>query len=340
MPANKLALIRYKTIDQCLCNRHRKWTLEALVDKVSDVLYEYEGRKDGISKRTIQLDIQNMRSDKLGYNAPIIVVDKKYYTYEDKDFSITKTALSKHDLDTLNDVLKVLEQFKGFPSFEDISTVISRIEAKTNVYNEKKVSYIQFEKNDLLKGLTWIEPLHEAIKDKKVLNVTYQSFKSVNESYITIYPYLLKEYRNRWFLLCKKSSSSGVLLLALDRIQAISSEKKIKYEKPDFDVQHFFDDVIGVTKTLNQKPSKVVLKASSYQAPYILTKPLHPSQVVNTTTDEGEIIFSIDVILNYELEREIIGFGEGIEVLSPRNLRKTIKRKFELGLAIYNKVQE
>ena len=48
-----------------------------MIDAVSDALYEYEGI-DGVSKRTIQSDIQMMRSDKLGYNAPIVVVDRKY----------------------------------------------------------------------------------------------------------------------------------------------------------------------------------------------------------------------------------------------------------------------
>lgn len=76
MALNKLALIRYKTIDHCLRLRHRKWTLEDLMEKVSDALYEFEGIKNGISKRTIQGDIQLMRSNKLGYNAPIVVLHR------------------------------------------------------------------------------------------------------------------------------------------------------------------------------------------------------------------------------------------------------------------------
>ena len=76
MATNKLALIRYKTIDTCLRNRLKKWTLEALIEKVSHALYEYEGIRDGVSKRTIQSDIELMRSNKLGYNAPIIVVGR------------------------------------------------------------------------------------------------------------------------------------------------------------------------------------------------------------------------------------------------------------------------
>ena len=43
MPANRNALIRYKTIDNCLRNPYRRWTLEDLVDACSDALYEYEG---------------------------------------------------------------------------------------------------------------------------------------------------------------------------------------------------------------------------------------------------------------------------------------------------------
>ena len=66
MPANKNALLRYKTIDKCLRNRARRWTLEDLVEACSDAVYEYSGEDEYLSVRTIQLDIQRMRSDELG----------------------------------------------------------------------------------------------------------------------------------------------------------------------------------------------------------------------------------------------------------------------------------
>ena len=78
MSINKLALIRYKTLDNCLRNRNRMWTLDDLVDACSEAIYEYEGIESGVSKRTVQLDIQNMRSEKLGYNAPIVISEKKF----------------------------------------------------------------------------------------------------------------------------------------------------------------------------------------------------------------------------------------------------------------------
>ncbi|MFN5648878.1 MAG: WYL domain-containing protein, partial [Sphingobacteriales bacterium] len=117
MPANRNALIRYKTIDQCLRNRRKRWTLEMLLDAVSDALYEYEGIDKGISRRTIQGDIQMMRSDKLGYNAPIIIKDRKYYTYEDPEYSITNKPLSEQDLHRINEAVEMLRQFKGFAHF-------------------------------------------------------------------------------------------------------------------------------------------------------------------------------------------------------------------------------
>ena len=77
MPVNKNALIRYKTIDNCLNNHYRRWTLEDLVEACSDALYDCEGIRKGVSTRTVQADIQMMRSDKLGYNAPIEVYDQR-----------------------------------------------------------------------------------------------------------------------------------------------------------------------------------------------------------------------------------------------------------------------
>ena len=103
MPANKNALIRYKTIDNCLRNPYRRWTLEDLVDACSDALYEYEGITKGVSVRTVQSDIQMMRSDKLGYNAPIEVYEHKFYRYSDPEFSITAMPLSQNDYDVMQE---------------------------------------------------------------------------------------------------------------------------------------------------------------------------------------------------------------------------------------------
>ena len=113
MPANKNALIRYKTIDNCLRNKYRRWTLDDLVAACSEAIYDAEGIEKGVSVRTVQSDIQMMRSDKLGYNAPIEVYDHKYYRYADDDFSIMNMPLSPNDYDVLHEAVDMLRQLDG-----------------------------------------------------------------------------------------------------------------------------------------------------------------------------------------------------------------------------------
>lgn len=108
MPANKNALIRYKTIDTCLRNRYRRWTLDDLVDACCNALYDMEGITKGVCARTVQMDIQIMRSDKLGYEAPIEVYDKIYYRYSDPDYSITNLPLTMDDCLLLKEAIGLL----------------------------------------------------------------------------------------------------------------------------------------------------------------------------------------------------------------------------------------
>ena len=112
MPANKNAVIRYETIDNCLRNRYRRWTLDDLVEACSDALYDMEGITKGVCARTVQMDIQIMRSDKLGYNAPIEVYDRIYYRYADPDYSITEMPLSEEDYKLIKKAIIILEDKK------------------------------------------------------------------------------------------------------------------------------------------------------------------------------------------------------------------------------------
>lgn len=336
MPANKLALIRYKTIDACLRNRQRLWTLDDLIDAVSDALYDYEGIDSGISRRTIQLDIQNMRSDKLGYNAPIVVHQRKYYTYDDPEYSITNNALSDHDLEVLQDTLRLLGQFQGFNYFEDIGAMVSKIESRIDLHTTKQNKYIDFEKNELLVGLNWIDVLLKAIKQRSPVIIGYQSFKARTPIYRTYHPYLLKEYRNRWFLLANEDKKKILYTLALDRMKSIELSDEVSFfPATHFDPNTFYDDVIGVSKNIGNKTMNIVLQFDNSNAPYVITKPLHSSQKV-LSYEDGILTVEINVVHNYELERVILGFGESVTVISPSLLKKRILKKHNAAIANYN----
>lgn len=339
MAINKNALIRYKTIDKCLQNHYRQWTLDDLIEACSDSLNEYEGREINVSKRTIQLDIQMMRSDKLGYNAPIEVYQRKYYKYAEEDFSITDIPITETDMSVLSETVEMLKQFKDFSLFSELGGIIQRLEDKVYTERTKQSSIIHLDKNENLKGLEHLDTLYQAIVKKIVLKITYKSFKARQANVMTFHPFILKEFNNRWFLVGKPNSKSKqpVVTLALDRIIALDYDTSIEYVNHNFDGDIYYENTIGVTVMDNHSLQDIVMKIDRKNAPYVITKPFHHSQKVIETLEDGSIVFSIKVHLNFELERLIMGFGETLEVLKPRHLRKRIKNKFEMGSKLYFK---
>lgn len=61
---------------------------------------------------------------------------------------------------------------------------------------------------------------------------------------------------------------------------------------------------------------------------------MHHTQEVIQNDDNG-LIIRIDVIPNFELEREILGFGENVEVLGPRNLKRLIQNRIKKQNRLY-----
>ncbi|MCM1066493.1 MAG: WYL domain-containing protein [Muribaculaceae bacterium] len=336
MAQNKNALLRYRTIDRCLRNTGRRWTLHDLVDACSDALYEYEGKQDSVSLRTVQLDIQMMRSDRLGYEAPIEVYDKKYYRYSDPDYSISNRPLSQHDIDVLNRTIDLLRRFDEFDRFHDMADVVNRLQDKVATAT-KRPPIVDFERNPNLKGLGYLNPLYDMIAGRRTVCINYRSFNSRKPVPYVLYPHLLKEYRNRWFVFGSRVGDMKLFNLALDRIVDIHDCPDIPYQSnPDFG-EDFFDDVVGVTKHSRLKREKIVLRADASQASYILTKPIHSSQrLVENEKSSGSMTFELDVVVNWELVAVLLGFGAGIKVLAPTSLAKQLGDIYKKAASLYS----
>ena len=334
MPANKNALIRYKTLDNCLRNPYRRWTINDLVEACADALYEFEGIRRGISLRTIQGDLYMMRSDKLGYNAPIEVYDQKYYRYSDPDYSIMNLPLSQGDINTMTEAVNLLRQLEDFSHFGEMADIVSRLQDNLAMaHGNKKI--VDFERNSDLKGLRFLNPLYNHIAQRHTLRVTYRSFSSRQPHTYTVFPHLLKEYRNRWFVFCS-SEKGKIYNLALDRIDEIIEAGDITYrDNPDFDADTYFKNIIGVTRW--GEPVTIVFLANRDQAGYIATKPIHSSQrVVRDKADDGSMIFSVTLEPNWEFFALMLSFGQGVRILSPDHIVAEMKRKLHDALDQYS----
>ena len=338
MPINRNAQLRYKTIDRML-KGGRQASLEELINECNDALYDYNGYGE-VSRRTIQNDLYAMRySEALGYHAPIIVVDKKYYTYKDRSFSIMKIPVSKDDLMQLSEAVGLLKQMSGFQGFDDVEDVVNRLEDHLASMRYRVEPVIFMENNERLRGLEYITPLHDAIMEQRPIKVSYKTFIQNETQTFLFSPYILKEFRNRWFVFGKRHDSPDrlILNLALDRIEGLSdASKKEQYiTEKAFMPKRYFSDMIGVTRDFDSPVEHVVIEASAKEAPYITTKPLHESQREIERRGDGSIVFSIDVIVNYELIRDLLGYGESITVLSPSFLAEKIRERLTLSLENY-----
>ncbi|MCH2199572.1 MAG: WYL domain-containing protein [Flavobacteriales bacterium] len=305
------------------------------MEACSDALYEYEGIDKGVSRRTVQADIQLMRSDKLGYNAPIIVVDRKYYMYDDSEYSITNSPVSEADLERLSETIGFLQQFQNFDHFKELGAMVQKLEDHVYAKKTRTAEVISIERNDDLVGIGYLSRIYKAIQQSYPLEITYQSFKARQPSTITFHPYLLKEHRNRWFVIGRNQKSDQLLNLALDRIREINRSSKAFLPNENFDPERHFQHVIGVTVNVNEEPQEVILRFNRNTSPYVLTKPLHSSQKFLGRDERGTVV-SLTVQWNYELERDLLSFGENVQVLAPERLKRSIRQRLSEAIDVYN----
>ncbi len=192
------------------------------------------------------------------------------------------------------------------------------------------IKIISSETNILLTGTEYLAEIYRAIKDRKVLLISYNSGYKY-EKQETLHPYYLKEYNGRWFVCGRTVQDDGTVndnaLLALDRITDIDEHlTPVEYEDNDgFDFDHFFSDIIGVTHS-DKWPDRreIVLKIHSPKVfNLIKTKKLHDSQ----TEDEAKSLIMLNLRPNIELKTKLLSFGSDVEVISPWELRDQIRKE-------------
>ena len=336
MPLNKAFALRIQIIDDCLRRRQRTWSMEDLLDEVNNKLSGQSGKV--VSIRTIYGDVKAMT---LEMDAPIESFkqgSKTCYRYTDPNYSIRKLPVQQEDIQTLRDAIELLTQVKGFPIADELRGVVERLENTVSTNIEGRHGIIQFEHHVRAAGTERLQDLFEAIKGKTVLRIHYQPFgKEVREH--IIHPYLLKEFRNRWFLLGRIDGHPFVTNLALDRMQKVKPILRHVYIENDvFDPDAYFDNLIGVTWPEGAQPETINLRVSAAIYPYIQTKPIHHSQTVVREFRDGSRRIRLSLVNNYELRMALMSMGPGVVVEKPKGLRKTMAEIYKDGLRQYEMV--
>ena len=265
------------------------------------------------------------------------------FTYTDKQYSIRKLNMNSLEESQLKQTLLMLSRFRGMPQFGWLGEITTRLVSGFNL-EKAATKIIEIEQNTDLKNADLIAELFSTILNKQVLLIEYQKFHKDSVISMIIHPYFLKRFNNRWFLFgLNVSEKEGVpqnriFNVPIDRILTFSISDQLYIENKEKDFEKRFSDIIGVTYDESKEVEKIILKVSSYRYPYIETKPLHKSQdVIESNSELGHTIISIDVQINKELETLLLSYGADMEVLEPKLLREEMKSRVGAMCENYNK---
>ena len=163
-----------------------------------------------------------------------------------------------------------------------------------------------------------------AMRDNRVLDMTYLSYRTGEEQDVTIEPYALKMAQHRWYLVGRNREKKSLRTYALDGISDPTPTGDTFTMPKDFDVNDYFEDCFGVDRS--EEPERIRIKVKASQVPYFRSLPLHHSQKeVKGTENCDYTVFEYYLRPTYDFYQALFSHNTNIEVLEPQRIRKSLK---------------
>lgn len=196
-----------------------------------------------------------------------------------------------------------------------------------NLLNETKDmrDRILFEK--IPSSQKWLSVIVNAMREGKAAKITYKSFWRDEESTFVAYPYCLKLFKQRWYMLATSAGVDDLWIYALDErmINVVQTEEKYSIPKR-FNAEEFFSNYFGVIIGTDWEPQEVKIKVVNNQVRYFDTLPLHISQQkVEEESDDEYTVYKYHLAPTHDFKKEILSWGPDVEVLSPEDFRQELK---------------
>lgn len=323
-------------MDECFRNTMHKWSLQLLLAAINKWLADND--KPGISKRTLQDDINYLKEVEA---APVISYKEgrqNYFKYADVSFSIRDKRVSADDEKNIRKAVNILRQLKGLSVADDIADTIQRLEQKIELDNELTSNVLQFEQNEHYSGNEWFADTYDILLQQKVMKLSYLSFAAQVPFTVHVHPYLLKQYNERWFLIGRCEEYNTIGTYPLDRFTDARVSNHVFVKDASFDAAVYDKYLLGVTIPPNAKPEMLVLEFSLQRAKYFLTKPF--GFIENTETlPNGNMQFTLPMIINQELEAALLHYGKDVVIVAPENLRNKIAAILKEALNNYTDIK-
>ena len=167
-------------------------------------------------------------------------------------------------------------------------------------------------------GELYLQPIIDAMKENRVLNMTYKSYWSDVEKNYDVQPLCLKLFRQRWYVIVTNTKNTWIC--ALDRILSLQKTELFFTMPKDWDAEAYFDGFIGLIRDLDYDKEIVKLKVDADQANYIRDLKIHKSQQEAECNSEYSI-FTYFLRPTFDFQQELLWNADKVEVLEPMWLR-------------------
>lgn len=177
--------------------------------------------------------------------------------------------------------------------------------------------------DEIPSGRDHLTTILEAMKDNRVVNITYRPFKKERNYTFPIEPYCVKLFDNRWYVL-GHNNRDEIKIYGLDRLESVEPTETLFKLPKDFDATEYFSTKFGVVIGYDVKPERIVIRANEDHKYYLKSLPLHHSQ--RLIEDYGEYAdFELYLSPTYDFIMKLLHVGAMIEVISPASLRRSMK---------------
>lgn len=165
----------------------------------------------------------------------------------------------------------------------------------------------------------YLSPIINALRDSHPVRFTYHPYtRSLPTPGVSVEPYFIKIFRQRWYLTGRNIADGKIKTYALDRMSELSVSTETFTPPAHFDAREFVRDSFGIVFS-HGDVHRVVIKVSSRRAKYIRALPFHHSQT-EAIHDEFSI-FTYRLRLTPDFVQELLSYGPEITVLEPPALR-------------------
>ncbi len=168
-----------------------------------------------------------------------------------------------------------------------------------------------------------LDPVHQALMDRRWLEMTYFSMHRGEETRRQVAPYRLWYADGALYLIAHCRLRGDVRVFAVDRIRRARILEEAFRPPEDFDPEAFVSRGMGVFQGPREK---VRVRFSSRMAGYVAERTWHPTQRLEETEDGG-LIFEAEMAAGVEALAWVLRWGAHARVLAPASLAAAVRRE-------------